>query len=132
MSHLSWQELLKEWSVSCNLLSQLLGERVRTASVPNGYYSRQVAQAAAAASIEVLFTSEPTMATSVVDGCLVFGRYSIQRHTPAGVSGAIAAGHKRARWKQTFTWQAKKAVKALTGESYFAIRRLLLSGGAKP
>lgn len=129
MSHLSREELLKEWSVSRSILGELLGEPVTVASVPDGYYTRKVARAAAAASIEVLFTSEPTTGTAVVDGCLVLGRYAIQRHTPSAVSGAIAAGDKRPRWRQTAAWQARKAVKALTGESYFAIRRFLLSGG---
>lgn len=132
MSRLGWDELLKEWSVSCQILSDLLGEWVRVASVPDGFYSRKVAKAAAAAGIEVLFTSEPTASVAVVDGCLVLGRYSIQRRTPAAVSGAIAAGYKRDRWRQTCSWQAKKAVKALTGESYFAIRRFLLSVGLQP
>jgi peptidoglycan/xylan/chitin deacetylase (PgdA/CDA1 family) len=129
MSNLSREQLLQEWSVSCQRLSDIIGERVAVASVPDGYYTRKVAQAAAEASIEVLFTSEPTAATSVVDGCLVLGRYSIQRHTPAAISGAIAAGQWQPRWRQTLAWEARKAAKALTGESYFAIRRFLLSRG---
>ena len=131
MSHLSWDALVKEWTESCDILSGILGERVRVASVPDGYYSRKVARAAAAASIEVLFTSEPTASTSVVDGCLVLGRYSVQRHTPFEVSGLIAAGACWPRWRQTLSWKAKKAVKAVAGESYFSIRRFLLSGGTQ-
>jgi hypothetical protein len=129
MSQLGWRELVKEWSQSCEVLSDILGDRVRVASVPGGFYSRKVARAAAAASIEVLFTSEPTAHASVVDGCLVLGRYSIQRHTPFGVSGAIAAGECWPRWEQALSWKAKKAVKSLTGESYLTIRRFLISGG---
>ncbi len=131
MSQLSWGELLREWFESCDLLSDILGERVRTASVAGGFYSRKVAEAASAAAIEVLFTSEPTTRASMVDGCLVLGRYSIQRRTPFAMSGAIASGESWPRWRQTVSWKAKKAVKAVTGESYLTIRRLLLSGGVQ-
>lgn len=127
MSHLGSDELMREWSKSCAILSDILGEQVRVASVPDGYYSRSVGKAAAATGIEVLFTSEATAATSVLDGCLILGRYFIQMHTPPAVSGAIAAGQIWPRWWQTVLWKAKKPVKALTGESYLAIRRYLIS-----
>ena len=100
-----------------------------TASVADGYYSRKVGKAAAAAGIQVLFTSEPSAKVASVDGCLILGRYSIQSQTPAGVSGAIAARNQWPRLRQAILWQAKKPVKALTGEAYFTIRRLLLSRG---
>ena len=127
MSHLSSRELKREWLTSCDVLSDILAERVQVASVPAGYYSSRVGKAAAAAGIEVLFTSEPTTATWVEDGCLIFGRYCIQGHMPARISGEIADGLIWHRWRQTAAWQAKKAVKALTGESYFKIRSLLLA-----
>jgi peptidoglycan/xylan/chitin deacetylase (PgdA/CDA1 family) len=129
MSKLSWAELLKEWKQSCAVLSDILQEPVLTASVADGYYSRKVGEAAAAAGIQVLFTSEPSANVSVVNGCLILGRYSIQSRTPARVSGAIAARNQWPRLRQAILWQAKKPVKALAGESYFTIRRLLLSRG---
>jgi len=129
MSKLSWEELLREWKESCAILSDILQEPVVTASVADGYYSLKVGKAAAAAGIQVLFTSEPSAKVSNVDGCLILGRYSIQSHTPARVSGAIAARNRWPRLRQAILWQAKKPVKALAGESYFTIRRLLLSRG---
>jgi hypothetical protein len=129
MSKLSWQELLREWKESCAILSDILQESVVTASVADGFYSRKVGMAAAAAGIQVLFTSEPRAKVSVVNGCFVLGRYSIQSQTPPSVSGAIAARNRWQRLRQAILWQAKKPVKALAGESYFTIRRLLLSRG---
>jgi peptidoglycan/xylan/chitin deacetylase (PgdA/CDA1 family) len=126
MSHLTWGQLMSEWSDSCAILSDILGEPVRVASVPNGYYSRGVGEAAAAAGIEVLFTSEATAVTSVLNGCLTLGRYFIQTHTPPEVSGAIAAGRIWPRWRQELLWGAKKPLKWLAGESYLAIRRYLI------
>jgi peptidoglycan/xylan/chitin deacetylase (PgdA/CDA1 family) len=127
MSKLSWAELLKEWKESCAILSDIVREPVLTASVADGYYSRKVGKAAAAAGIQALFTSEPSAKVAVVDGCLILGRYSIQSHTPASVSGSIAARNRWPRLLQSMLWQAKKPVKALAGESYFTMRRLLLS-----
>jgi peptidoglycan/xylan/chitin deacetylase (PgdA/CDA1 family) len=127
MSLLSWDQLMREWAWSCAILSDLLGERVKVGSVPDGYYSRKVSKTAAAAGIEVLFTSEATAATSVLDGCLILGRYFIQVHTPPAVSGAIAAGRIWPRWRQTVLWELKKPLKILGGESYLKIRRHLIS-----
>lgn len=122
--------MCREWSESCSALSDILGEPVKVASVPNGYFSHSVAQAAAAAGIQVLFTSEASTAVHVIDGCLVLGRYLIRRHTPPEVAGALAAGDLYPRWKQTFFWKLKKALKMLMGESYLAARRAVLSKSA--
>jgi peptidoglycan/xylan/chitin deacetylase (PgdA/CDA1 family) len=130
MSHLSWEELMREWSESCAILSDILGEQVRVASVPDGYYSRNVGKAASTAGIEVLFTSEATASASTLDGCLILGRYFIQMHTPPSVSGAIAAGQIWPRLRQTVLWEAKKPIKWLTGESYATIRRGLINARA--
>jgi peptidoglycan/xylan/chitin deacetylase (PgdA/CDA1 family) len=132
MSHLGADELAKEWLESCAILSDILGEQVKVASVPDGYFSRKVGKTAATAGIEVLFTSEPTMATAVLDGCLILGRYFIQQHTKPAVSGAIASGQNWPRWQRALLWEAKKPLKALTGESYFAIRRYLISEVLSP
>jgi peptidoglycan/xylan/chitin deacetylase (PgdA/CDA1 family) len=128
MSHLSRTETTREWSESCAVLSDILGESVKVASVPNGYYSREVARAAAAAGLEVLFTTEATATCSVIDGCLILGRYLIHWNTPAETAGAIAAGNLWPRWKQTLLWEAKKLLKGIMGESYLAARRAILAG----
>ena len=43
MSYMPRERLVQEWGRSVAILSDLLGERVTAASVPSGYYSRQVA-----------------------------------------------------------------------------------------
>lgn len=127
MSRLSAQELIREWSDSCAVLGEILGEAVKVGSVPDGYYSRKVGQAAAAAGIEVLFTSEATSSATAVDGCLILGRYFIRQNTTAAGAAAIAGGWRWPRWRQSVLWQGKKAVKAMTGESYLTVRRFLIS-----
>jgi hypothetical protein len=126
ISHLGWDALIREWADSCAELSDIIGERVSVASVPGGYYSRRVARAAAAAGIDVLFTSEPTGLISLVDGCLIFGRYSVRRHTHPHTIGALSAGVAWPRQQQAAMWLAKKAIKRMMGPWYGAIRRTLL------
>lgn len=127
MSHCDGEEMLREWKTSIEMLSDILGERVRVASVPGGYYSRRVAEAASVAGIEALFTSEPTTRCQVVDRCLVLGRYTIQRWMSSEVAAALAAGRIAPRLRQLLFWNAKKATKALGGERYLKMRKALLA-----
>jgi peptidoglycan/xylan/chitin deacetylase (PgdA/CDA1 family) len=127
MARCSWEDLVSEWSRSCAILSDILGEPVTVASVPGGCYSRQVAEAATQAGICILFTSEPTTRLQRVNRCLVVGRYTIY----AGTTGASAAS-LISRWpwwrlRQTLTWNLKKAAKAVGGQGYLAVRQHLLS-----
>jgi peptidoglycan/xylan/chitin deacetylase (PgdA/CDA1 family) len=127
MSHLTSGELIKEWTDSCAVLGEILSEDVFVASVPAGYYSREVGRAAAAAGIKVLFTSEPTTATHIEQGCLILGRYCIQSQMACDVSGKIADARLAPRWGQTVAWETKKVLKTMLGESYFKIRSWLLA-----
>ncbi len=123
MAACSWQQMLREWSESVRVLSDLLGETVITASVPGGSYCRKVAQAAAASGIKVLFTSEPMTRTRRVDGCLILGRYTIYRGMPPSVAAGFATGHWRPRLQQMLYWNLKKAVKRVGGDTYSRLRR---------
>jgi len=127
ISHVDTDQIVREWAQSCVTLSDIVQERVRVASVPNGCYSSRLGRAAAAAGIEVLFTSEPTAKTSVVDGCLILGRYSSRRHTSSATAGAIASGRVWPRWQQSFRWELNKILKAMAGPSYFTIRRYIVA-----
>lgn len=117
-----WNELKREWSESLNVLSDVLGEAVQIASIPGGQYSRQVAEAAAATGIKALFTSEPTTGCTEVDGCLVLGRYAIQRWTSPAVAAAMARGQFAPRFKQWLWWETKKGIKTLGGNYYLKLR----------
>jgi len=96
-------------------LSDILGETVDIASVPGGYYRRNVAEAAAEAGIRTLFTSEPRTSSQVVNGCLVLGRFTIQQGVPAVTAAAIAAGSATNRFHQFAYWNIKKIAKVAGG-----------------
>jgi hypothetical protein len=126
MSCLSWEALVREWTDSCALLSDLVGQGITVASVPNGYYSAKVAQAAAQSGLRVLFTSEPTANVSIVDGCQVLGRYAVRRSMLPSEVAAIAAGERWPRWEQASAWLGKKIAKLIMGPGYIALRRVLV------
>src|SRR2546428_9627226 len=124
MASCTWDQLIHEWAKSAAILSELLGEPMRIASVPGGAYSRRVAEAAAVAGITALFTSEPTSRCRQVDGCLVVGRYSVRRGTPARVAAALASGRLLPRLPPPCFWNCKKLAKALGGARYLALPRM--------
>ena len=126
MAALPRAALDREWRQSVARLSGLLGEPVRVASVPGGYYSRQVGESAAAAGIQMLFTSEPTALASTLNGCLVLGRYVIQRGMEPAWSGGFAAGRRAQCWRQTALWKVKRVAKMLGGSAYLKLRRAIL------
>ncbi|HLJ48639.1 MAG TPA: polysaccharide deacetylase family protein [Bryobacteraceae bacterium] len=126
MSCLEWDHLVYEWIDSCAVLSDLLGEKITVASVPNGYHSADVARSAALAGIQTLFTSEATTAIHKVDGCDVLGRFCVQSAAQPSFTAALVT-HRHMRMRQTVSWNARKVAKAIGGNAYLAVRSKLLS-----
>jgi peptidoglycan/xylan/chitin deacetylase (PgdA/CDA1 family) len=126
ISHCSWENLLDEWKRSSDILSYLLEEPVRLASVPGGFYSPRVARAAADAGCRVLFTSDPTTVVHQVDGCAVVGRFTLRRTS----SPELAAAFARADWfpilQQALLWKAKKCAKTIGGTAWLQFRKWAL------
>jgi peptidoglycan/xylan/chitin deacetylase (PgdA/CDA1 family) len=131
MSYCSEAQLDDEWGRSVKLLSEILGEPVQVASVPGGFYSRQVAASAAKAGIKLLFNSEPVTGSQTVDGCLVLGRFGLQRGHPPERSAAIVVGDPQLRIREYMFWNSKKLAKTLLGGVWLRIRVMLLERRAK-
>ena len=121
MAACSREELRTEWGSSVARLEDILGEPVRVASVPGGYYSKAVGEMAAAAGIRHLFHSEPRAVVGEVNGCQLLGRYAIDRSVAAAVAGELARGDVLVRWKQTAWWEIKKGAKAVGGPVYLRV-----------
>ena len=126
MAALTPEHMADEWRESLARLAEILGQPVKVASVPGGYYSRLVARTAAAAGIEVLFNSEPTAAATITDGCLVLGRYVVKRGMGPQWAAGFAAGRLGPRWKQSAVWKAKRVAKAVGGGAYLKVRQAIL------
>jgi len=127
MSYCSADQLRREWTNSIAVLSEIVGGHVDVASVPGGYYARNVAEAAAEAGIRTLFTSEPETRVQNIDGCAVLGRYTIQQGVSAATAAAIAAGRVIPRFHQSAYWNAKKVAKTLGGSSWLRMRKWILA-----
>lgn len=130
ISQCSPEEIRREWSESVRILSDITGRLVLTGSVPGGYYSRPVAEAAAEAGIRFLFTSEPRVGVSRVANCLVLGRYAMRRGTDPSKAAAFAAGRIGPRWQQAIFWNAKKVLKRANAQGYVRARHALLGSRA--
>ena len=122
-------ELRHEWEDSSAILAELTGKPITVASVPGGFYSNAVGEAAARAGIRVLFTSEPTTRVAREGDCLLLGRYGVWRGMPPSTSSRLASGAFLPRWRQSVWWQVKKAAKALPGDPYAKLRDALLRPG---
>jgi len=131
MSALSFAEALAEWETSVGRLSEIVGSTVLTGSVPGGYYSRMIAQAARQSGIQVLFNSEPVRTTRIVEGLVVVGRYAVRRDTTAEEAAAAAVGKTSVWMRQYAAWNARKPLKRLAGAHYTRARRALHSRRAR-
>jgi peptidoglycan/xylan/chitin deacetylase (PgdA/CDA1 family) len=127
MASLSRREIFDEWLTSTEKLAEILGEKIRAASVPGGLYSKKVAECAAENGIEFLFNSEPTTSIRRVRNCLIFGRYAVQNWMKAPEVSTIAAGNLSPRLKQSLIWNAKKPLKKIGGETFLKIRKFLIN-----
>ena len=120
-------DIIHEWSRSSAILADIMGERVLTGSVPGGFYSEKVARAAAHAGLETLFTSEPTTKDDLFEGCVVRGRFMIQRHTSATTAAALARGSALPQFRQFASWNFKKLCKTAGGRTWLRFRKRLFN-----
>jgi peptidoglycan/xylan/chitin deacetylase (PgdA/CDA1 family) len=121
------EQLRDEWTRSAAAIAEVVGAPTLSASVPGGYYSPAVGQAAAAAGIRVLFTSEPAATAKQADGCLLVGRYAVRRSTTTREAAAAAAGDTRPWARQRAAWTGRAVVKKLSGRHYRRLRAALLA-----
>jgi peptidoglycan/xylan/chitin deacetylase (PgdA/CDA1 family) len=131
LSACSPAQILDEWRSSAADLADLLGSPVTTASVPGGYHSRRVVEAAEIAGIRILCTSEPVRTVRRADGCLVLGRFAVHRGVPPQT--VAAASRDATPWlRQRAGWTARKAAKAVGGEAYIKARAAVLARRITP
>jgi hypothetical protein len=126
MANCNDDELRNEWRDSVKRLSDIIGERVTTASVPGGYFSRRVAEKAAECGIRFLFNSEPVTKVYEVNGCKIFGRYTIKQNTTEAMLEKIVRGNALERFQQYAFWNSKKIAKKLGGRIYVEATRKIL------
>lgn len=127
ISQCSRSQLKKEWTDSVRKLEDILGEPVTVASVPGGFYSKRVAEEAAAAGVCTMFTSEPTTKYKKVNDLFVMGRYGIKRGMSPQIAAGLVMGDRRLRFEQLVTWKAKGILKTVGGRQYAKLRDMILN-----
>jgi len=128
-SALTAARMRAEWVDSRRRLEDLLGRAVTVGSIPGGYFSADVARAAAETGLRTLFTSEPTTKPSVVDECTLIGRFTIRPGHPPDMSRRFASAAPWTRCGTWVRWNAKALVKPMLGPSYARIADWLLESG---
>jgi len=116
MAELPAAQIAAEWSESKKALEDILGAAADTASVPGGYSSPVVAQAAAEAGYRVLFHSEPVTRQSTAGALRLLGRFALMESSPASLAAGLARGDKSPRAKLWAIRTAKKLAKAAGGD----------------
>jgi peptidoglycan/xylan/chitin deacetylase (PgdA/CDA1 family) len=124
MGRLSRSELDREWRESRAILGDVLGEAPTGASVPGGFFTRDVARAAAAAGYSSLMTSTPRSHVDLRDGLPVLGRYTIWATTPPSTAAGYARGAPLPRARLWVEWNAKQAAKRISPRAFERLRRL--------
>lgn len=125
ISELSYDEIVKEWKQSKNLLEGIVGHEVTVASVPGGAVSKDVIKAAAEAGYKTLYTSEPTSEVRTEYGIEVIGRYTISKDTTIEVLDKIVHDSK---YREGLHKRYKRLLlaKKLLGSNYNRLKQLVL------
>jgi peptidoglycan/xylan/chitin deacetylase (PgdA/CDA1 family) len=126
IGHCPPRQLQDEWFRSRSILSDTVGHPIEWASVPGGDYAPPVAEAAARAGFQHLFTSEPTSEDCAAFGLWLHGRYTIRRTTSAATAASLAADGLMPTLRQSVVWNVKKLGKRVGGPRYLRLRQLVL------
>ena len=127
MRKMSTAAVAAEWRDSIAALRDLTGSNVATGSVPRGQYDSRTCETAAAAGIEVLFTSDPRRRITQVGGCRLLGRFALRRGDSAARAVALASSSpSMAQLRQRLAWDVKAVGKRYAGNSYERFRQFVL------
>ncbi len=120
-------QLISEWSVSLKILSEILERPVTVASIPGGFFSKEVAETAIECGVKYLFTSEPVQKIWQLNECAIIGRFSVKRGDSASVAAEFASNKPLRIFRQYAYWNIKKVAKAIGGPLYPLVRNHYLS-----
>lgn len=123
MTDLSESEIKKEWKESVGKLEEILGHKVKAASIPNGYGNKCVLRSAERVGITTLWTS--SLRDSKFGNMELKGRYVIHKDTSLQDTVAIVES-KCTRFVLKCRWLALSAIKGILGNSYDNIKKKIV------
>jgi peptidoglycan/xylan/chitin deacetylase (PgdA/CDA1 family) len=123
----SREQILGEWQRSIRTLEDIIGTAVVTGSVPGGFYTAAVGEAAADAGLRALFTSWPTTRCWMVRDCRIVGRYTLRRWSSPRTAAALAAGEAMPRLSQWAWYRSLHMLRTVGGDRYTRLRQIYWS-----
>ena len=124
ISSLSKDLILEEWETSISILSSILGKKIHTASIPNGYESPIVISCAREIGITELFTSKPTTNIKLDKGIRLIGRYVVLDTTSEKLVKKIVSS-KVVRLVYLLKWNILKVLKDILGNYYHKVKNFM-------
>ena len=121
---LSDKQLEEEWKLSTEILSRILGENIKYASIPNGDTSKKVLHYAQKYGIEHVYTSEPTTKVCAWNGLQVIGRYVLLGDSSTDYVMSIIKS-KKTRILLFCKRTVLKMIKFVLGQYYVKLKNML-------
>lgn len=126
ISSLSQEEIRNEWQLSKDILSEIIGEEVTSASIPNGYASKDVYAIAEKCGYNKLYISKPTTKVSYYKGMEIIGRYVIHDTTELSTIMNIITS-SGTRFKYEIRWVLISFVKLILGNKFNKVKMFLMN-----
>ena len=114
---LSNEDIKEEWRLSAQVLKDILGEGDYTASIPNGYTSKEILDEAIEYGFNTIYTSQPTTKIKTYKNSKLIGRYVVlDGMTTDDVMRMVTS--KSYHLKMSVKWFVLNLVKKVLGSSY--------------
>lgn len=124
---LSAEEIEKEWSVSIEMLNEIVPEKIKVASIPNGFYSEESRIALYKKGIEMIFTSTPTFKTEHnSDNQDIIGRFPIKKNIKKKFLIQLMKHNSVIMIREIIKWRGLAIARFVLGNYYYLIRKALL------
>lgn len=123
---MSEEKLIAEWKESIGILNRILGEKIKSVSLPNGYSTTCILDYLESQRIEYIYTSTPTTKVKKHKSSNLIGRYAIQDSTSLQQVMAIIS-NPMIRMKYQIKSDILQIAKNVLGSSYSTIKRKLIS-----
>lgn len=122
---LSKEDIRSEWSVSYNILKEILGTTGIPASIPNGYASKVVLDEAIGCGYTDIYTSQPTTKVKMYKQHRIIGRYVV--HDNMSIKDVkTLIRNKNTRLMMSIKWHCLNVIKVILGSSYDTIKAKVL------
>jgi len=127
ISKLPYAKVEEEWSLCVEILSSILSDNIKIASIPGGFYSGLSGTALKKSGIEMIFTSKPSKKIELnTDNQYIIGRFSIKNGTSCQTVIRLLNNNSFIQIYEFIKWWGLTRVRSALGKNYYRIREILL------